>query len=309
MVVSIGLLGRARSAPAPDDVMTLDDLVSSAEQWAKENLDEDALRVLQNADREKVTKLFQDIHKQFQNNYVLDLGVLRDTVNALLPLLDSYEETRPYAAWLKSRLDYLEVAQELRRAQPEPRTPPTEPPQPRPNPPAPVEREIWIKKLAERPWPKGAKPYVAQLKPIFKKQKVPAELVWIAEVESGFDPRARSPEGATGLFQLMPATAKRFGLRVRPFDDRLKPQESAEAAAKYLQYLHGHYQDWRLALAAYNAGEGTVDKLLKRRKARTYDAIAVHLPAETQLYVPKMEATLLRREGLKLSQLSTPASQ
>jgi membrane-bound lytic murein transglycosylase D len=100
----------------------------------------------------------------------------------------------------------------------------------------------------------------------------------------------------------MPATAKRFGLSCRPLDGRLRPEESAGAAAKYLQYLHGHFNDWRLALAAYNAGEGAIDRLLQGHKAATFDAIAPHLPAETQMYVPRVEATLLRREGIKLSQ-------
>src|SRR5206468_2744142 len=145
------------------------------------------------------------------------------------------------------------------------------------------------------------KSYVSSLKPIFVNRKVPPELVWVAEVESSFDPRARSPAGAAGLFQLMPATARRYGLRTWPLDQRFKPEPSAGAAAQYLKYLHGHYNDWRLALAAYNAGEGTVDKLLARHKAKSYDDIARHLPAQTQLYVPRVEATLLRREGLKLS--------
>jgi membrane-bound lytic murein transglycosylase D len=61
-------------------------------------------------------------------------------------------------------------------------------------------------------------------------------------------------------------------------------------------------------LAAYNSGEGTVDRLLQKRKAHSFDAIAPHLPAETQMYVPKIEATLLRREGLKLSQLHSPTA-
>ena len=78
---------------------------------------------------------------------------------------------------------------------------------------------------------------------------------------------------------------------------------SARAAAKYLRFLHNHFKDWRLALAAYNAGEGTVDRLLKGRKVRTFDAIATRLPAETQMYVPRVEATLLRREGIKLTDL------
>jgi membrane-bound lytic murein transglycosylase D len=142
------------------------------------------------------------------------------------------------------------------------------------------------------------------LKPIFTQQKVPNQLVWVAEVESSFDPGARSPAGAAGLFQLMPDTAKRYGLRTWPIDQRLQPEPSARAAATYLGQLHEKFQDWRLTLAAYNAGEGSVQNLLKRYKATTYDAIATHLPAETQMFVPKVEAILKRREGVKLSELS-----
>ena len=106
----------------------------------------------------------------------------------------------------------------------------------------------------------------------------------------------------------MPDTAKRYGLRTAwPWDQRLNPEPSARAAAQYLHFLHNHFKDWRLALAAYNAGEGTIQELLTRSKAHSYDAIATRLPAETQLYVPKVEATLLRREGLKLAQLRLPA--
>jgi membrane-bound lytic murein transglycosylase D len=288
---------------AQTNSLTLDDLVQSAEQWAKENLDDDALRALKSADRQKIQQLFADIQKEFQGEYVIDLASLRTTTKALLPLLERYDETLPYALWLKTRLDYLEVADELRIKIPPPKSKPDVAPKPIPNPTPQLERQIWIEKLSERPWPATAKPYVTRLKPIFISQKVPSELVWLAEVESSFDPRARSPAGAAGLFQLMPDTAKRFGLRTFPFDQRLAPEESALAAAKYLQYLHHHFGDWRLALAAYNAGEGTVQNLLNRRKAHTFDEIATRLPAETQMYVPKVEATLMRREGLRLNQL------
>ncbi len=301
------LLGMPWGAPGQEETVTLDDLRRSAEQWARENLDENALRVLQSADQAKVQQLFDDLQRQFQGEYVVDLARLKEAVKAVIPLLESYEETLPYAVWLKSRLDYLEVADQLRLIIPAPKPVPGRPPAPIPNPAPQLAREIWIQKLAERPWPKAAKPYVSRLKPIFAAQKVPPELVWLAEVESSFDPRARSPQGAAGLFQLMPATAKRFGLRVWPSDQRLKPESSARATAKYLGYLHGHFKDWRLALAAYNAGEGTVEKLLQRRKARTFDAIATQLPAETQLFVPRVEAVLLRREGLKLSELRAPS--
>lgn len=297
------LVGFPLFTSAQTNSLTLDDLLQSAEQWAKENLDDDALRVLKNADRQKIEKLFADIQKELQGEYVIDLASLRASATTILPLLERYEETLPYALWLKARLDYLDVADELRIKIPPPKSKPSAPPKPVPNPPPQLERQIWIEKLSERPWPATAKPYVSRLKPIFIAQKVPPELVWLAEVESSFDPRARSPAGAAGLFQLMPDTAKRFGLRLRPFDQRLAPDESAIAAAKYLQYLHRHFNDWRLALAAYNAGEGTVQNLLNRHKAHTFDEIATRLPAETQLYVPKVEATILRREGLKLSQL------
>jgi membrane-bound lytic murein transglycosylase D len=287
-------------SPAQTDPDSFDSLVQSAEQWAKENLDDDALRALDQVDRDKVRRIFEDIQKQFQGEYVFDLGALQETAKAILPILEKYEETRPYALWLKSHMDYLEVAEQLRRASPPPQVKPGKPPSPPINPPATVEREIWVKKVGPSPWPPAARKYVRQLKPIFAAQNIPEELVWIAEVESSFDPRARSPQGAAGLYQLMPATAKRFGLRVYPFDQRLKPDQSAQAAAKYLHYLHRHYKDWRLALAAYNAGEGTVDKLLVKRKAKSFDAISTRLPAETQMFVPRVEAVILRREGLKL---------
>jgi membrane-bound lytic murein transglycosylase D len=135
---------------------------------------------------------------------------------------------------------------------------------------------------------------------------VPPELVWVAEVESSFDRRARSPAGAAGLFQLMPDTAKRFGLSLWPRDQRYQPEPSATASAQYLKYLYDRFKDWRLALAAYNAGEGTVQKLLDRYKTGNYDVIAEHLPAEAQMYVPRVEAILLQREGAKLEQLSAP---
>ena len=287
--------------------MTLDDLAQPAEQWARENLDEDVRRLLEGADRDKVTQFFSEVQKRFGGENVAELAPLNDTARAILPLLDRYAETQPYAAWLKARLDYLEVAEEVRRITPPPKLQPGQPPPPIPNPAPKLEREIWVRKLADRPWPKAATSYVPRLKPIFAAQKVPPELVWIAEVESSFNPRARSPAGAAGLFQLMPATARRYGLRTWPLDHRLRPEASARAASKYLASLHTQFRDWRLALAAYNAGEGTVQRLLQRRKARSFDAIATYLPAETQMYVPRIEATLARREGVKLSQLRQPS--
>jgi membrane-bound lytic murein transglycosylase D len=284
------------------NVLSLDDVLDSAQQWAQENIDPAALRQLNAADRQKVQQLLKDLQQQFQGQYVLDLAAFRDTARAVLPLLESSEETLPYALWLKPQIEYLDVADQLLLTIPPPNLPPGEPPKPRPNPPSQIEREVWIKRLTERPWPPMAKAYVTRLKPLFAAQKIPPELVWLAEVESGFDPRARSPEGAAGLFQLMPATAERFGLKLRSPDQRFQPEPSATAAAKFLRLLHDRFKDWRLALAAYNAGEGTVQRLLDGNETKTFDAIATRLPAQTQMYVPRFEAVLLRREKLKLEQ-------
>jgi len=101
----------------------------------------------------------------------------------------------------------------------------------------------------------------------------------------------------------MPATAKNLGLSLFPFDQRKQPETEARAAAKYLRRLHTQFGDWRLAVAAYNCGEGTVGKLLKRHHATSYEGIATYLPAETQMYVPKVEATVAHREGAALEKL------
>jgi membrane-bound lytic murein transglycosylase D len=310
--LSVSLLFLLSGAPelaAQDDTISLDDLVESADQWAKENLDDDALRALQEVDRDKAKQFFRALAKQLHNEQVVDLAALNGAAKAMVPIMESYEETAPYAAWLKTRLDYLDVADQIRRSAPPIPPKPGQTPKPVPNPPPAKQREIWVKRLSVRPWPETAKPYVARLKPIFAEEKVPPELVWIAEVESSFDAQARSPAGAAGLFQLMPATAKQYGLRTWPFDQRLDPENSARASAKYLERLRGQFKDWRLALAAYNAGEGTVQKLLDRHKAKTFDGIATQLPAETQMYVPRVEATLLRREGVKLNELPVQPSR
>ena len=289
------------------EVITLDDMIQTAQDFARDNLDKDVLHSLPKLDQQKVRDFLALIEKELHGEYIVDLAPLKGASTLILPLLESRAETQPYALWLKSRLDYLETAEELRRDTPPPKTEPGQPPLPVPNPRPEQARAAWIKRLARQPLPKETNPLVAELKPVFAAEKIPTELVWIAEVESSFDARARSPAGATGLFQLMPATAKRFGLRTWLPDQRLEPKTSATAAAKHLNFLHTRFKDWRLALAAYNSGEGTVQRLLTRHKAKSFDAIATHLPAETQMYVPKVEAVLLCRENVKLSNLLPPS--
>ena len=288
---------------AQEKAAVADDLLDSVEEWLKDNLEDNALQALGQIDRPRVHQFFTELEKRFQGTSVYDLGDLREDASRWLPLLQQFEETRPYAVWLEAHFDYFDSANEMRRRM-APELPPPGTPVPRPT--IEVQRTVWNTRLEKRPVPKGAQAYLPQLKRIFAEEKLPVELAWLAEVESSFDPQALSPAGAAGLFQLMPLTARGLGLSAAPEDERFQPEKSARAAARHLRYLRGHFGDWRLALAAYNAGETRVDNLLKRNAARTYEAIAPRLPAETQLYVPKVEAMLRKREGRALADLQMP---
>ena len=271
----------------------------------RENLDDSVLSALGQVDRNRVREFFTELHQQFEGSSVYDLGALKEKASRLLPVLQQFDETRPYAVWLQTHFDYLDAADEL-RSEITPTPPKPGAPIPLSNPSPQTQRSFWNKKLVKRPLPRLAQTYVPRLKQIFVTERTPSELVWVAEVESSFDPTARSPAGAAGLFQLMPTTARTLKLSARPQDERLQPEKNARAAAQYLRYLHSRFGDWRLALAAYNAGETRVDNLLKQHKARTFDAIAQRLPAETQMFVPKVEATLRKREGRALADLKLP---
>lgn len=300
--VALGLLA-GRLAGAQPEVWTLDELLQTGQDWLEQNIDPQALESLGELDEQQVQALFRELEARFQGEYVADLAPWKPRARALVPLLRQWRATRPYAGWLAARLDYLDVADEYRLIIPAPAPQPGEAPKPAPNPSPDLQRRTWQKQLEARPLPTGADRYVPRLKPIFLKSGAPAELVWLAEVESSFDPEARSPAGAVGLYQLMPATARSLGLSLSPRDERLVPEKNAAAAARYLKYLHGRFGEWRLALAAYNAGEGRVRQLLTRHRASSFDGIATRLPAETQMYVPKIEATLKRREATSLAKL------
>ncbi len=166
--------------------------------------------------------------------------------------------------------------------------------------------DAWVSMLRDQPRPRRADEFLEDIKRIFAEEGVPAELAWLPEIESMFDPRARNTVGACGLFQLMPVTARELGLRLWPYDERTNPEKSARAAASLLRRLHGVFDSWPLALAAYNAGEGRVRRTLKAGDATTFAEIAHTLPSETRLYVPKVLATLAVREGISPSALPAP---
>jgi membrane-bound lytic murein transglycosylase D len=167
----------------------------------------------------------------------------------------------------------------------------------------PLPAPIPVPRAKELVLPARARALVPWLKPVFAAAGVPPELVWVAEVESRFDPRARSRSGAVGLYQLMPATAEWLGLSVGWRDERLDPVKNAQAGARYLRYLYRKFHDWPLALAAYNGGEGRVRRALVARQGKTFTDIARDLSLETQMYVPRVEGVVLRYEGALLGEL------
>ena len=94
------------------------------------------------------------------------------------------------------------------------------------------------------------------IRTVLKEQDLPPELAALPFVESAFETKAVSRAGAAGLWQLMPVTARRFGLIVDASqDERFDPRKATEAATRYLRYLYGRFRNWPLALAAYNCGE------------------------------------------------------
>jgi len=126
------------------------------------------------------------------------------------------------------------------------------------------------------------------------KHNLPLEIKYLAIVESALVPTAQSRVGAKGLWQFMFTTGKHFGLEVSSYvDERADPERSTEAASKYLKSLHKSFNDWDLALAAYNSGPGNVSKAIRRSGGETnYWKIRNRLPRETAGYVPAFLATM-----------------
>lgn len=130
--------------------------------------------------------------------------------------------------------------------------------------------------------------------PIFERalesRGMPIELKYLPVIESAMNPVAVSPAGAAGLWQFMPSTGRGVGLELSSLvDERLDPIKSSEKAADYLKSLYNMYNDWSLAIAAYNCGPGNVNKALRRaggRRGNDFWTIYRYLPKETRGYVP-----------------------
>jgi hypothetical protein len=133
------------------------------------------------------------------------------------------------------------------------------------------------------------------VEPILRNRGVPAELAAVILVESGGRVDALSPKGARGLWQLMPDTARRYGLHVDEIrDDRLDLFKGTDAAARYLHDLYVQFGDWKLALAAYNTGEANVGSAILRGNSQDFYRLSHQnmLPPETRNYVPRVLAVI-----------------
>ena len=121
----------------------------------------------------------------------------------------------------------------------------------------------------------------------FQQYGVPEDLKFLSVVESALNAKAVSRVGATGLWQFMPSTGGEYGLRTNTaVEDRSNPVKSTDAAARHLRDLHKQFNDWALALAAYNSGAGRVNAAIRRAGSRNFWSIQRFLPAETRNYVP-----------------------
>lgn len=149
-------------------------------------------------------------------------------------------------------------------------------------------RPDYMLRMTER-----SRPYLFHIVEELERRQMPMELALLPFVESAFNPQAVSSAKAAGMWQFMPATGRTFDLKQNVFmDERRDVLESTRAALDYLQKLYGMFDDWHLALAAYNWGEGNVGRAIARNKARgkpiDYDSLT--MPEETRYYVPKLQA-------------------
>lgn len=150
---------------------------------------------------------------------------------------------------------------------------------------------------------------------VFKEEGVPTDFIWLAQVESSWNPYAMSSVGAKGIWQFMPGTGSNYGLSQTYWvDERSNPEKSTRAAAKYLKYLANYFKgSWTLALAAYNTGPGNVDSAMRRAGTRDFWALhgAGYLARETRNYVPAILAVVSiaknpERYGFQMPSAYTP---
>ena len=145
-------------------------------------------------------------------------------------------------------------------------------------------------------WLARSKRYIPLMKEILREKGLPEDLVYLALIESGYNPRAYSRRKAMGLWQFMYNTGKRYGLKVDWWiDERRDPVKSTIAAARHLKHLYDRFECWYLAAAGYNAGEGKIQRAIKRYKTEDFWELTKYryLKRETKNFIPKMIAAAL----------------
>lgn len=130
---------------------------------------------------------------------------------------------------------------------------------------------------------------------IFREEGIPENVAWLGQVESAWKPTAASWAAAKGLWQFIPGTGARYGLRINGhLDERSSFEKATRASAQYLKFLANRYNgNWELAMAAYNSGEGNVDRAVRRAGVANFWVAYPYLPRETRNYVPNILATIL----------------
>ncbi len=161
-----------------------------------------------------------------------------------------------------------------------------------------------------------SKYYFPMFEEYLDKYDLPFELKYLAVIESALNPTANSRAGAKGLWQFMYSTGKMYGLKANSItDDRFDPDKETDAACRHLKDLYHIYDNWSMALAAYNSGAGNVNKALRRAKGvKSYWAIWPFLPRETRGYVPAFTAvvyamTFAEEMGIHTVETSVPFFQ
>lgn len=165
--------------------------------------------------------------------------------------------------------------------------------------------DSWVKTFSTNPKVKSRFAIWLERKPTYEpmisakltERDMPQDLIYLAMIESGFNPKAKSPAAAGGLWQFISETGKRYGLTVnKRVDERNVPAKATDAALSYLSDLHDRFGSWYLAAAAYNTGENRVGRIMRQVTGSEkgtdadYYRISSLLPKETQNYVPMMIA-------------------
>ncbi len=151
-------------------------------------------------------------------------------------------------------------------------------------------------------WLKRSGRYSEMIQQELRERGLPEDLIWVAMIESGFDPKIKSPAGAVGLWQFMRSTGEVYGLEVNRFHDlRKNPQVATRAALHHLRDLHQRFGSWDLAFAAYNMGYEQLLDRIDRYGTTDFNELARQraLPSETTAYVPKIVAAALVANNLE----------